>query len=134
MNQEQQDLLSQAQNSLEAAKLLYANGYFGFSASRAYYSMFYVAEALLIGKGLSFSKHSAVGSAFGKYFVKTGIVSSKFHQYLIKGMEVRHAGDYGKDDSVTPDSAREQIAWGTGEIAKSKLLDGFEVGIDDVII
>ena len=110
MNQEQQNLLSQAQNSLEAAKLLYTNGYSGFAASRAYYAMFYVAEALLINKGLSFSKHSAVCSAFGKYFVKTGIVSSKFHQYLIKGMEVRHAGDYGKAESVTPESAKEQIA------------------------
>jgi uncharacterized protein (UPF0332 family) len=109
MNQEQQDLHSQAQNSLEAAKLLYTNGYSGFAASRAYYAMFYVAEALLINKGLSFSKHSAVCSAFGKYFVKTGIVASEFHQYLIKGMEVRHAGDYGKSESVTPESAKELI-------------------------
>jgi len=111
MNQEQQNLLSQAQNSLEAAKLLYTNGYSGFAASRAYYAMFYVAEALLIKKGLSFSKHSAVCSAFGKHFVKTGIISSEFHQYLIKGMEVRHAGDYGKAESVTPESAKEQIAY-----------------------
>jgi len=83
MNQEQQDLLSQAQNSLEAAKLLHANGYFGFAASRSYYAMFYVAQAFLIGKGLAFSRHSAVCSAFGKHFVKTGIISSKFHQYLM---------------------------------------------------
>jgi len=89
--------------------LLFANGYFGFSASRAYYAMFYVAEALLIGKGVSFSRHSAISSAFGKYFVKTGIVSSKFHQYLIKGMEVRHAGDYGKARSVNSETAKEQI-------------------------
>ena len=63
MNQEQQNLFLQAQNSLEAAKLLYSNGYFGFAASRAYYAMFYVTEAFLIGKGLSFSKHSSVCSA-----------------------------------------------------------------------
>ena len=109
MNQEQQDLLSQARNSLEAAKLLYANGYFGFAASRAYYVMFYVAEALLIGKSLFFSKHSAVCSAFGKHFVKTGIVPSEFQKYLVKGMETRHAGDYGKTESVTLESANKQI-------------------------
>jgi len=103
-------LLSQAQNSLEAAKLLHANGYFGFAASRSYYAMFYVAQAFLIGKGLAFSKHSAVCSAFGKHFVKTGIISSEFHQYPIKGMELRHAGDYGKAESVTPESSIEQMA------------------------
>jgi uncharacterized protein (UPF0332 family) len=109
MNQEQRNLLLQAQNSLEAARLLYSNGYFGFAAPRAYYAMFYVSEGFLISKGLSFSKHSSVCSAFGKYFVKTGTVSSKFHKYLIKGVEVRHAGDYGKAESVTPESANEQI-------------------------
>jgi uncharacterized protein (UPF0332 family) len=33
--------------------------------------MFYCAEALLFSIGLSFSKHSAVISFFGKEFVKT---------------------------------------------------------------
>jgi uncharacterized protein (UPF0332 family) len=36
--------------------------------------MFYTAEAALPGKGLSFSKHSAVIAAFGLHFVKPGMV------------------------------------------------------------
>jgi len=35
--------------------------------------MFYTVEALLLSQNLTFSKHSAVISAFGKNFVKTGI-------------------------------------------------------------
>jgi uncharacterized protein (UPF0332 family) len=62
---EQRDLLIQARDSLEAAKLLTQGGHHGFAASRAYYTMFYVAEAFLIGEGLSFSKHFAVHAAFG---------------------------------------------------------------------
>jgi len=58
--------------------------------------MFYVAEAFLLGKGLAFSKHSVVPTAFGEHFAKTGIVPQEFHRYLLRGMEVRHAGDYGK--------------------------------------
>lgn len=43
-----------------AATLLLDAGYAGFSTSRSYFAMFYVAEALLLGKDLSFSKYSAV--------------------------------------------------------------------------
>jgi uncharacterized protein (UPF0332 family) len=39
--------------------------------------MFYIAEAFLEGKGLSFSKHSAVIAAFGREFAKTQLVPTK---------------------------------------------------------
>jgi len=110
MTPEQEDLLARAKGSLAAARLLREAGYHGFAASRPYYAMFYVAEAILLGKGLSFSKHAAVVAAFGEHFVKAGIVPAHFHRYLIHAMEVRHAGDYGALDEVTPDESAEQIA------------------------
>lgn len=109
MMPEQEDLLVQARDSVAAAKLLYAEGHHGFAASRAYYAMFYVAEASLLGKGLAFSKHGGVHAAFGEHFAKTGIVPTEFHRYLIRGMAVRHAGDYGKARKVSPEEAAEQI-------------------------
>jgi uncharacterized protein (UPF0332 family) len=45
--------------------------------------MFYAAEALLLDQDLSFSKHSAVISAFGQRFVKTGILDSSLHRHLL---------------------------------------------------
>jgi uncharacterized protein len=45
MMPEQADLLRQAHDSLAAAKILDAQGYHGFAASRAYYTMFYITEA-----------------------------------------------------------------------------------------
>ena len=90
MMSEQADLLRQAHESLAAAKLLDAQGYHGFAASRACYTMFYIAEAFLLGQGLAFSRHSGVHAAFGERIVKTGIVPSEFHRYPIRGMEVRH--------------------------------------------
>jgi uncharacterized protein (UPF0332 family) len=111
MMSEQADLLRQAHDSLAAAKLLDAQGYHGFAASRAYYTMFYIAEAFLLGQGLAFSRHSGVHAAFGEHFVKTGIVPSEFHRHLIRGMEVRHAGDYGRGrTTVTPQETSQQIA------------------------
>ena len=55
MTPEQRDLLEQARASLGAARLLLTQGYHGFAASRAYYAMFYIAEAFLLGKDLAFS-------------------------------------------------------------------------------
>jgi uncharacterized protein (UPF0332 family) len=109
MTQEQKELLVQAQDSLAAARLLQEQGYFGFAASRAYYTMFYVAEAALLEQDLAFSKHSGVVGAFGKHLVKTDKVPAKFHRYLIRGMEVRHSGDYGTGESVTEEECAEQI-------------------------
>lgn len=40
-----------------------AQGFYDFAVSRAYYTMFYVAEALLDQEGLSFSSHAAIISA-----------------------------------------------------------------------
>ncbi|MBM4017099.1 MAG: HEPN domain-containing protein [Planctomycetes bacterium] len=110
MTEEQRDLLCKARESLEAARLLRDSGHVGFAASRAYYSMLYVAEAFLLGKELAFSKHSAVHAAFARHFCKTGAVPPKFHRYLEVGMVTRHAGDYGKGRRVTPEEAAEQIA------------------------
>jgi uncharacterized protein (UPF0332 family) len=106
---EQEDLLTQAHESFIAAKLLYSQGFYGYAAARAYYTMFYIAEAFIIGKGMSFSKHAGVHAAFGEHFVKTGIVPPEFHRYLIRGLEVRQAGDYGKAKSVKPEKSAEQI-------------------------
>jgi len=106
---EQWELIEKAKESLKAARVLHEQGFYSFSASRSYYAMFYLAEALLLGEGLSFSKHSAVHSAFGEHFVKTGRVAPEFHRELIRAMEVRQAGDYDIIDLTAEESA-EQIA------------------------
>jgi uncharacterized protein (UPF0332 family) len=80
---EQEALLNKARDSITAAQILVEHGLFDFAASRAYYAMFYVAESLLLGEGLSFSKHSGVIAAFGQHFTKTGRLSPEFHRYLI---------------------------------------------------
>lgn len=75
MTAEQAALLQKAQKSLRAARLLADQGFYDFAVSRAYYAMFYIAEAFLLGEGLAFSKHSAVISAFGERFAKSGRVA-----------------------------------------------------------
>ena len=90
MTSEQEVLVVQAKESLRAARLLLSKDFCGYAAARAYYAMFYLAKALLLGKGLTFSKHSSVHAAFGKEFAKTGVIPTEFHMFLIRGAEVRH--------------------------------------------
>ena len=109
MTPDQEQLLKKAHESLSAARLLEREEMHDFSVSRSYYAMFYAAQALLLSKGLSFSKHSAVIAAFGREFVKEGIVPVDFHRYLIEAQEDRNVGDYGIGPGISEEEAREQL-------------------------
>lgn len=109
MTPDQAKLLKMAEESIGAAKLLLDNDYQGFAASRAYYAMFSAAEALLLSKELSFSKHSAVIAAFGKQFVKSGMVSPELHRFILTAQTHRHAGDYGGERRVSRKQAEADI-------------------------
>ena len=112
MKPEQLDLLLKARQSLSAAKLLLNNSFPDYAASRAYYAMFYIAEAFLDGEGMSFSSHAAVIGAFGREFARTGRVPAEFHRFLIDAQDLRNSGDYGGLDTVTVEQAAEQINCG----------------------
>ena len=109
MMPEQGALLQKARDSLRGPRLLAGDGLYDFAVSRAYYTMFYVAEALLLGQGLSFSTHAAVITAFGRRFANTGIVPVEFHRYLIDGQDMRAIGDYNTGPGPTEAQASEQI-------------------------
>lgn len=106
-----QKLLDYAEESHKAAKTLIDNGFIGFSAAQSYYTMFYLAEALLLSKGLAFSSHSAIIAAFGKEFAKKGLLDPKFHRYLIDAQERRELGHYGAERKVTDGQALESYQW-----------------------
>ena len=110
MTQDQRDLLVKARQSLSAGKHLLAGGYPDFAASRAYFAMFYVAEAFLEGEGMSFSRHSAVIAAFGQHLAHTGKVPVEFHRTLIDAQEWRLAGDYDKVPSVSENRAQQALS------------------------
>lgn len=109
MKAKTRQLLDKADDAIEAADLLLKGGKPEFAAGRAYYAMFYVAEALLFEQGLSFRKHSGVHAAFGKHFAKTEELDPRFHRYLLEAFESRIEGDYGVDVDLSEESAEELI-------------------------
>jgi len=73
---------------------------------------FYLTQALLLSKGLTFSSHSAVVAAYGKEFAKTGFLDPKFHRYIIDAQQLRQTGHYGEEgEEVTKDQALESFQW-----------------------
>jgi len=109
LTSEQAALIKKAEESLRAARLLAKDTLYNFAASRAYYAMFYVAQAFLLDEKLAYSKHSAVISGFGQTFAKTGRVPEAFHRYLIEAQESRNIGDYDTGPGLSRDQAAEQI-------------------------
>jgi uncharacterized protein (UPF0332 family) len=95
-----QQLFARAVDAIEAADILLTNGKVDFAAGRAYYAMFYIAEALLNEKGFQFGKHGNVIAAYGQYFAKTNELDPKFHRWLITAFDQRQVGDYGFDPNI----------------------------------
>lgn len=104
-----QKLLAKASRAIVAADILLSNNDAEFAAGRAYYAMFYTAEALLNEKDLHFSKHGGVQGAFGEQFVKPGIFDIKYHRWLLAAFNRRIVGDYGIDATFTDEEVRELI-------------------------
>lgn len=107
-----QHYLNRAEESHAAANVLLERQFWGFSAAQSYYTMFYLAQALLLSKSLTFSSHSAVIAAFGKEFAKTKLFDPKFHRLLIDAEARRAIGHYGGIDNVVADGeAAESYQW-----------------------
>jgi uncharacterized protein (UPF0332 family) len=108
---EEEALFSRAHENLMAARIMIREGFANIAASRAYYALFYVAEALLLSRGLAFTSHSAVIAAFGKEFARSKSLDPKFHRYLIASQNLRQTGDYGVDKNVTLSEASQVVDW-----------------------
>jgi uncharacterized protein (UPF0332 family) len=101
VNANQHALLNKARRSVLAGRRLAADGDLDFAVSRAYYAMFYSAQAFLLGQELRFSKHSTVIAAFGREFAKGDEMLQEFHSGIIEAQDARNAGDYQVDVSLS---------------------------------
>ncbi|HUE96257.1 MAG TPA: HEPN domain-containing protein [Longimicrobiaceae bacterium] len=101
--------MDKAGRTIEAARRELEAGEAGFAADRAYYAMFYVAEALLSQRGLEFSSHGAVHGAFGKEFARTGVLDPEFHRGLLDAFRTRQMAIYDVTIELSPDAAEALI-------------------------
>jgi len=109
MKEATEALLDKAERSIAAAGALLESTGPEFAAARAYYVMFYVAEALLHERGQRFSKHSAVHAAFGRTFAKPALLDPKYHRWLLDAFDLRLQDDYDVLGLVSAELVEEML-------------------------
>ena len=103
--------IAHAREMLDVAAHNLADDFYSSAVNRAYYAVFYAANALLATQGLSRSKHSGVIAAFRQYFVKPGHIESEYGQLYAQVMDDRHTGDYDVVTSLEPARVEADIAY-----------------------
>ena len=102
-------LLERSEKDLKTIRRLIDSEDLEMALSRIYYVMFYLAEAMLLTEGKSFSSHAAVISAFGKDFIRAGKLPKQLHQHLRQAQDKRLASDYNMPGNFTREEAEEQL-------------------------
>jgi uncharacterized protein (UPF0332 family) len=108
MNEHQNEIasnLERARTNLNAAKELLEKNYYDIAASRAYYTAFYSASALLLSVDIDTNKHSGVIALIHQHFVKTGKLDKEQGKNLNWLFELRGVGDYGVSEHVASGEA-----------------------------
>lgn len=86
--------LKNAEDRLEAAEILLKSNKIVDSISRAYYSMFHAARALLFLYGEEPKTHEGVIREFSRIIVEKKLMEKKFGRKLRQAFEARESGDY----------------------------------------
>jgi hypothetical protein len=86
--------IDNADEALSVAQLNFDNEYYTATINRAYYAIFYAANALLATQKLSRSKHSGVLSVFRQHFIKTELLPTDLSVIYGQVMDDRQEGDY----------------------------------------
>jgi len=101
--------LERAEKALKSAKLLEENGELEDAVSRAYYTIFHAARALLFSKGVTAKTHHGTISLFSEKIVRQGILPEKYADMLRKAFDLRQKSDYEIYATLNVESVREVI-------------------------
>lgn len=71
-------------------------------------------------RGVSFSSHSAVLSAYGQQFAKTRALDPRFHRALLGAYSQRQLGDYAVNSSLTDDDIQRLMSDAVDFIAAAR--------------
>lgn len=105
--------LERAESSIQAANILLESGYPDIAASRADYSAFYAASALLISEGFKPKTHKGVLRTLNSEFIRTERLDQQLGQEIQWLSELRNLGDYGELRHVLREDAEKAISIAT---------------------
>jgi len=101
------EYLKRAEEKLNAANYLFEGKFYFDSISRAYYSMYYSARALLSLKEIYPKSHRGVITQFGLEFVKQGFIDETLGKAMNYACDRRQEADYGVDLVISKEEAED---------------------------
>lgn len=104
MDESTDALLKKAQKYLRSAAVLLELEDFDSTASRAYFAMFYAAQAALLCEG-DLPSNRGIRSAFVERFVENGPLPNRAADVLQRGWELQEVGDFAHDFAVRAEDA-----------------------------
>lgn len=107
--EEIRDHLILAEECLEEAKNLLSNGFYRGAVSRAYYSMYHAARALLLTRNIAPRKHAGVLRMLGLEFVSEGYLEEVYAEAYKFAFDIRQKADYGIEFKIEKETAEEVV-------------------------
>ena len=101
--------IENAEERLSAAEYLLKGGYYNDAVSRAYYSMFYAARALLSTREIYPKGHKGVILKFGLEFVREDFIEKVYGRALSHAKDRREAADYDIEKKISEEEAESVI-------------------------
>jgi len=97
--------IKNAEERLSAAEYLLKGRYYNDAVSRAYYSMFYAARALLSTREIYPKGHKGVILKFGLEFVREDFIEKVYGRALSHAKDRREAADYDIEKKISEEEA-----------------------------
>lgn len=118
------EYLDYARRVLRTGKLALDDGDWVSAINRAYYAVFYAANAVLELDGLQRSKHSGVMSLFREKYVKTGKIEGDYSDIYGQAFESRQESDYERTEFPSQEDAKVAVERAERFVARiEKFLD-----------
>jgi uncharacterized protein (UPF0332 family) len=106
-------MIEKAEESLQGASILAREKMYAFAVSRAYYAVFYSAEAALITKNLMSSSHKSIITLFNREFIRTKLLPQEIYKVINNLNNERQSADYYYFASYTSEECEECIVQAT---------------------
>ncbi|MEM1242496.1 MAG: HEPN domain-containing protein [Cyanobacteria bacterium P01_H01_bin.26] len=98
-------LLAHAGEDIETSRLLLDNQRYRVCISRAYYAMYYAAQALLVQRNITARTHKGVIQQFSQYFIKSKDLPQKMVEDLRQAYNFRQLSDYEEAATINQEQA-----------------------------
>ena len=106
---EAQLILDRAEDSLEYAETNLKLDITIIAANRAYYTMFYCINALLVTEDVVMKTHKGAQIKFRELFIKNGKLPREMSTWLSKATELRQTSDYDFTSEISEEVAKDAL-------------------------